>query len=197
MNTFECNGLVLAGGASSRMGTDKAMLNYYGIPQWKRVALLLQPYCQHVFISRAREQTPLESYPFDILLDQPAGHRGPLAGILAALRQYPNTHWITAPADMPQLPAAAFNELIHGHDAATVAVCFEVDSHIEPLVALWKAAALQHLETFCEAGGKSPQEFLRTHPTTVISTHHPEWFVNVNTPDEWRAWKARHREHGQ
>ena len=45
------NGLVIAGGNSSRMGTDKAFLQYSKNPQYQEVYSLLEPFCEQTFVS--------------------------------------------------------------------------------------------------------------------------------------------------
>ena len=45
------NGLVLSGGQSSRMGRDKALIDYHGLPQYAYVYDLLLGFCDKVFIS--------------------------------------------------------------------------------------------------------------------------------------------------
>ena len=45
------NGLVIAGGKSTRMQQDKAMIQYHGMPQYQYVYNILQPFCSETFIS--------------------------------------------------------------------------------------------------------------------------------------------------
>ncbi|MEY4787280.1 MAG: hypothetical protein RL692_1174, partial [Planctomycetota bacterium] len=52
----EICGLILTGGQSSRMGSDKAQLTYSNRPQWQEVADLLRPFCNKVYWSCASEQ---------------------------------------------------------------------------------------------------------------------------------------------
>ncbi len=50
------NGIILAGGQSSRMGQPKSLLEYHGKPQYQYAAELLNSFCAQVFISCSAEQ---------------------------------------------------------------------------------------------------------------------------------------------
>ena len=86
-------GLVLAGGRSSRMGTDKAMLLKGNVNLLDNANLCLtNSLCEQVLISRNTAQGIRDRY-----ID-----KGPLAGIEAALQHVPNGAWLSIlPVDMP------------------------------------------------------------------------------------------------
>jgi molybdopterin-guanine dinucleotide biosynthesis protein A len=50
------NGLILVGGQSVRMGTDKSQLSYHGKPQWQYLYDLLLPFCQKTYLSCRQNQ---------------------------------------------------------------------------------------------------------------------------------------------
>lgn len=57
------NALILAGGRSTRMGTDKSLLTYHHQPQWRYLYELLTPYCSTVFVScRADQKGNFDSF---------------------------------------------------------------------------------------------------------------------------------------
>jgi len=49
-------GLVLSGGKSTRMGTDKGLIKYHGVPQREYLYDLLSQVCEETFISLREEQ---------------------------------------------------------------------------------------------------------------------------------------------
>ena len=82
------NGLLLAGGKSSRMGHDKAsmVLGPDGLTQARRSLGLLLPFCQRVYLSlREGQSVPEGGVGFPVLRDS-GEVRGPLRGILSAFR---------------------------------------------------------------------------------------------------------------
>ena len=65
-NTY---GLVLCGGKSTRMGTDKSMLQYHSKPQRYYVYDLLFPLCEKVFISCNEQQSSTIEVGYDYIQD--------------------------------------------------------------------------------------------------------------------------------
>jgi molybdopterin-guanine dinucleotide biosynthesis protein A len=88
-------GLVLAGGESRRMGSDKALIPIQGKPAFLYFAELLTPYCETVYVScRTTQQLTLEDDPTIVgLFDRPAhAGRGPMSGILSYLSHSADNH---------------------------------------------------------------------------------------------------------
>ena len=79
-------GLILAGGKSVRMGTDKGLLDYKGKPQREYLFDLLSKLCEHVFTSCRKEQNvPSSLNPITDKFD----YTGPINGILSGLQTNP------------------------------------------------------------------------------------------------------------
>ena len=78
------NGLLLAGGHSSRMGQPKSLISYHGKPHYQYAAELLSIYCEQVFISCRQEQEAwFEGY--ETIPDSAKyGEIGLLSGVLSA-----------------------------------------------------------------------------------------------------------------
>ena len=64
------NGLVLAGGKSTRMGEDKGILQWYGKEQRYYVADMLATFCEEVFISCRPEQTNAIDKNYKVIEDE-------------------------------------------------------------------------------------------------------------------------------
>ncbi|HQW91921.1 MAG TPA: molybdenum cofactor guanylyltransferase [Ferruginibacter sp.] len=103
-NTY---GLVVCGGNSSRMGTDKSMLQYYDKPQRYHVYDMLQPFCEKVFISCNEAQVNTIEPGYDFIQDDiPFSNIGPLGALLTAFAKYPGKHMLLIGCDYPFLKAA-------------------------------------------------------------------------------------------
>lgn len=184
MTAPEVYGLVLIGGRSSRMGTDKSLINYHGINQREHVFKLLEKYCTNVFLSCNKEQS--ETIDLPCILDIES-NMGPTAGIISAFTKYPNVAWLVVACDMPNIDEKILERLINQRNHNKLATCFFLNFP-EPLCAIWEPAAFKPLKKFIEAERPRPRVFLETHPVHYIKADDP-WgkkLMNVNTPEEKR-----------
>ena len=101
-------GYVLAGGKSSRMGRDKALLELAGKPLVFHAVSKLQRICEDVHILSSRPE--LEA--FAPLLPDLHGECGPMGGIEAALEHSRHEWNLFMPVDMPFLPAAFLEDWV-------------------------------------------------------------------------------------
>ena len=164
--------IILAGGRSSRMGRDKALLEWQGQPLYKRAQALAQNLgAGQLFVSGSQVGGLPDRYP-----DQ-----GPLAGIEACL-QKAETDWVLVlPVDMPQLRAQTLAPLVAQREAAYLAN--------SPLPA-WlpnSARVRDWLERQLAdpAGERSVKSLLRFSEARSVPCEDP--LDNCNTPEEWQA----------
>ncbi|MEO6816367.1 MAG: molybdenum cofactor guanylyltransferase [Edaphobacter sp.] len=128
------SGYVLAGGKSSRMGQDKALLELAGKPLVLRAVEKLRLVCAEVSILGNREE--LEAYA-PLVRDLHEGC-GPLGGIEAALAHSTKTWNLFMAVDMPFLPAEFLDAWIRSvleKERARVAL-FTVDGRPQPALCL-------------------------------------------------------------
>jgi molybdenum cofactor guanylyltransferase len=188
------HGLVLAGGRSSRMGRDKAALEYSGRSQLERAFALLDPLVERAFVSVRADQAadPLRSR-FPRIVDAAPGIEGPAAGILSALREHPSAAWLVLACDLPFLDAGTLQQLIARRDPTRVATAFRSshDGLPEPLCAIYEPDARAALEAFVAGGRNCPRKFLTQSNALLLDQPRAEALDNVNTPTELDD--ARHR----
>ena len=99
-NPKKLYGLILAGGFSRRMGKDKSLLNYHGKPQIEYVHNLLQELCDKVFLSKRIDQPSYKTTP-SINDVEPFLNKGPLGGILSAMKSFSDVSWLVLACDLP------------------------------------------------------------------------------------------------
>jgi molybdenum cofactor guanylyltransferase len=185
------NGLVLAGGESVRMGSDKSLIEFHGRPQRDFLFNLLKKFCEKVYTSCRKNSTIPES--LNPLCDK-FNIRGPFNGILTAFETHPHEAWLTVPVDMPFINEEAIHFLLSKRDSKFPATCF-FDSEgkfPEPLFTVWETAAYPFLTAFFKEGKTRPREFLMTHEVNVIKSPFPKLHVNINSPDDLERFKTTH-----
>ncbi|MCA6073490.1 NTP transferase domain-containing protein [Fulvivirga sedimenti] len=183
-------GLVLAGGQSLRMGTDKGAIEYFGKPQRDHVAEMLSNVCDSVWISTRDEHSVESSYP--LLKDSFVG-LGPYGGILSAFREDPNAAWLCVACDVPLLDLASIQLLVNERDESKVATCFHnpETNFPEPLITLWEPRAYPRLLHFLAKGYSCPRKALINSDSNEIKVPNPDVLTNVNTPEELERIKNR------
>jgi molybdopterin-guanine dinucleotide biosynthesis protein A len=179
-------GLVLAGGRSTRMGKDKAALEYHGRAQLERAHGLVEKLVTRAFVSVRADQTsdPLRGR-FAQIVDA-AGTEGPAAGIRAAQRAHPEAAWLVLACDLPWLDIATLQHLIARRDPARLATAFrsQHDGLPEPLCAIYEPAAAAALAQFLATGRNCPRKFLLNSDTLLLDQPNTKALENVNTPQE-------------
>ncbi len=141
MNTESFAGVVLAGGASSRMGTPKHLIQMEGIPLWKRqVDLLKNLDADPVALSLGPSQ-PFEETACPVLRDKSL-NMGPLGGIAEALAWSPHPWVLVLAVDLVSMDQVTL-EALTPHAGTREGCVPRLDGRIEPLAALYPITALR------------------------------------------------------
>jgi molybdenum cofactor guanylyltransferase len=187
------HGLVLAGGHSSRMGSDKAAIRYGERTQLEHAADLLRPVTRETFVSVRPDQVadPLRA-KFPQIVDS-GDVKGPAAGIRAAQLARPDAAWLVVACDLPYLTAGTISHLISHRDASRMATAYRSshDGLPEPLCAVYEPAAGPALQQFLSTGRNCPRKFLINSDTLLLEQPDPQTLENVNTPDELAIARER------
>ena len=186
--TGALRGLVLAGGRSTRMGRDKALLAYHGRDQLQVAFDLLGEVAGPNFVSvRADQISDPVRARYAQVIDGTEGV-GPIAGILAALRTRPAAAWLVLACDLPFLDAPTLRALIAGRDPSRVATAFRsaYDGLPEPLCAIWEPQCEPLLADFVAADGRCPRKFLLAHAARIIDLPRSNALDNINSTTEYR-----------
>ena len=174
-----CQAFILAGGNSSRMGTDKSQLLIDGQTFTERIAYTLQKVTDSVTIV----DRSLDIYP----------QWGALGGLHAALTASTREWAIVVACDLPFVTSELFlhlAELRLDHDAV---VPVQMDSRPQPLAALYRVEpCLQRATELIEAGKRRPLDLLEAVKTRWVAFEEirnldqaERFFVNINTPEDY------------
>ncbi len=178
---MRCSAVLLAGGKSTRMGRDKALLEYEGEPLWRRQeATLRRLEPEKVFISGPPRNGCLT------IADE-FENAGPLGGIATALRRCAAPLLIVLAVDLPQMTSDFLRSLLalshHGEGVVPRGLEF-----FEPLAAIYPKACFSLAESALQRGDFSLQNFVRDGMNAELLVPRPlaldelPLFANLNTP---------------
>lgn len=184
--------VVLCGGASQRMGTEKAlMVMPEGLPLVLHVAGRMATVADPVLLATGRPGRLGRLGYLEV--EDPTRGAGPLAGIVAALERSPHDLLAVVAVDMPFASPRLFEHLassIGAHDA-----CVPRTAHgLEPLHALYARSTLPHLRACLDSGRLAVHQALAD--LAVREVAEAEWddfdpdgrfAANLNEPEDLAA----------
>ena len=131
--------VLLAGGESRRMGSDKAVIVFAGEPLWRRQTRTLQQLQQATVFVSARTEPEWRPADVELVVDEPPS-RGPISGIAAALAQMQTSHLLVLAVDMPFITGAHLQTLCQRATAGRGVVPV-ISGRAEPLAAIYPREA--------------------------------------------------------
>lgn len=179
-------GLVLTGGKSERMGRDKALIEYCGLPHAEFIMKQLEPYCDGVFLSSREDQwkgTALETLP---TINDSVSGKGPIVGILSAFEKFPEANWIVVACDLIHFNHQTIETLLANYDSSVVATAFanSEKGFPEPLCALYTPAARAIFTDALKSDIKCPVKVLRQSKVRLLTPSSEISLANINTQQD-------------
>ncbi|MBC7910094.1 MAG: molybdenum cofactor guanylyltransferase [Pyrinomonadaceae bacterium] len=189
---LEIDSFILAGGASSRMGTDKARLSLDGQQFVERIAGALAPVSRSVSIVGARHpavEWHLRNVP-DVYPQW-----GALGGLHAALHACKSEWAAVVACDLPFVTGELFVRLASLGENFDAVIPVQTDGRPQPLCALYRRApCLEAARGLIESGERRPRDLLQKVNTRRVATAELAdlsdaqlFFLNINTPEDYKA----------
>lgn len=187
---------ILAGGKSSRMGADKAFLDFDGRTLLERGLELARSITHDVRIVGSREKFA----PFAPIVEDVFAGQGPLGGIHAALRSSTSDLNLMLAVDAPFVSRALLEYLIdeahHAPEATVVVPC--CNGHRQPLCAIYRREFADAAEKALIAGKNRIDVLFDIVKARVIEEEELEQagfsavlFCNLNTPEDVEEKRKR------
>jgi len=170
------------------MGADKALLDFFGVPQVRRLASLLEYIAPPVYVSVRESQIHEEGFAGLRHLPDRIDGIGPMAGLLAAFALDPVSAWLVVAVDLPWLTAATVKELLAARDHRMYATAFRIHGtdRPEPVCAIYEPRILPVLARRAREKRYS-LGLLRDLPIRLVQPERPRELAGINTPQELRA----------
>lgn len=185
LNVPHLNGLVLAGGKSERMGKDKGLIDYHGVPQREYVYDLLDDFTENTFMSCRPDQVEEFQGKYKSLPDSISG-LGPFGAIISAFREYPNHAWIVVACDLPLVNYNTILDLVEGRNPSKIATTFfnPETKFPDPLITIWEPKSYPELLHFLSLGYSCPRKVLINSDTEVLIASDATALLNANSPED-------------
>ena len=188
-------GVILCGGESTRMDSDKGLLRYNS-NTWAQIAAnKIKDLRIPVVISINKKQQEAYSLIFSpkalVVDEDPLQVRGPLYGLLSVHLKYPNEDLLILACDMPLIEADLLKDLLkHYHQQKNFdAFVYKNDEAFEPLCGVYKANGLSKILGFYQTSrlAKHSMKYILEQMNTYaipLSEGKKHCFRNFNTQEE-------------
>ncbi len=178
------DGFLLAGGRSSRMGRDKALLELGGRALVAIGLEKLRVVCREVSLLASNPE--LGRFGVPVVPDAIPGC-GPLGGIVGGLEASASEWNLFLAVDVPFVPVEVLKMLLSASEAeGAVCVMAEAFGQPQPLAALYARAALPVLRAELEAGRWKVMSAIKAAGAVrYLQFERDDWFRNLNTPEEF------------
>jgi len=180
---------ILAGGASRRMGRNKALLPFRGKPLLRHQLDVLSPMFTEILIS-SNDPAPYDAFKLRVVPDvfaEPCS----LSGIHALLKAATAPRVFVVACDLPFLHAGLVRKMLEVPGDFDVIVPETADG-LEPLHAVYSRTCLRAIEAAAADGHWKVSAFYTGLWVDRLELDLEAWlvegrspFTNANTPDEW------------
>lgn len=183
---FDASAVVLAGGASSRMGREKSLLDIRGVPLIERVLGQLHGRFPEVLIS-ADEPGRLRFTGVPVITDHSPG-QGPLMGILGALDAAARDTVFVVACDIPDIDHSVVSRLLDAAREGDCAVPRRSDGRWEPLFSVWRRSARRAVQEVLSSGRRKIDAAFPLLNLVIVDIGEARWLRNLNTPEDVAAY---------
>ena len=185
--------IVLAGGQSSRMGQDKALITLKGIPLLQQICEIAQKCASKVYVVTSWSDRYQNIVPHDCQFVQEfplAGEtkpQGPLVGFAQGLAQVESEWVLLLACDLPCLRVEVLQEWVRELDTVPEEAIAFLPRHSkgwEPLCGFYRHRCLPLLTDFINRDGRSFQKWLAENTVQELPLSDTKMLFNCNTPND-------------
>ncbi len=187
-------GIVLAGGYSSRMGRDKALLPWGACTLLEHAGRRLDALCDRVVISSG--EPAHAAFGYDIQADLEPG-RGPLMGICSVMSSIPGPYYLVLSVDLPFVSQEALALILSLSRGQSAAIPVHEDGKTEPTCACYHRKIFPEMIALLGSGENSLRSLAQLPGTRQIPVSaYPSLFpagslVNLNHPKDYEKHRPR------
>jgi len=183
INNKHITGIIIAGGKSSRMGSDKGFLLLNDSTFMSSIIENMKPLVHDIII--VSDTTTYDKFGYkrvqDIIKDA-----GPLAGLYTGLYHSETEYNLVVSCDIPLIKTFVLQQLIEGFDVEFDVIQLQSQSRTMPLIALYKKQCLHTFFKLLQSNERRLRfavEQLNTK-TIKLDSNLDKYVQNINTPEQ-------------
>lgn len=182
----DISGFILAGGKSTRMGTDKALLDFHGKSFLAQMVSIIEPFCDSISI--CGNNPGYETYGLRVIPDN-YSNIGPIAGIYSALFHSTSEWNLVVSVDTPFLDAGLIQRLLTEKGQGDCVIPKHT-SGIEPLAGLYRKSAFEQVSRMIQNNNFKLVNLISELNTSFVDCNdlveqNPRLFANINYRDDY------------
>lgn len=178
--------IILAGGKSTRMNGNKALLPVCGLPLIEKIAKEINPYFGEVLIG-VQSRQPFDFLSYRVVIDEKL-NSGPLMGILSCLRASRNKINFVIACDIPEINFPFLEKMISFAKNYDIVVPFSGENKYEPLFALYNKILIPAIEGLLDQNLKKISRLFPKCRTKYLPMQNNGWFYNLNTMENYQEY---------
>lgn len=184
-----CVGIVLSGGKSKRMGSDKSLLQYYDKPQRYHVYDLLAFYCEQVYIACSKEQIKTIDSQYQFIADKNKYmDAGPIGALLSVFEEFPDSNVLLIGCDYPMISKTELDSFINSCKGSKPVSFFnEGENLYEPILTWYPNNCYMSLIENWQSEAYSLQHFLLSQGAIKYFPENKDSIISIDTLDAFIA----------
>lgn len=180
-------GIILSGGKSSRMGTEKGLVNYKGKALIEYSVEALSSFCDHLLISSGNDAYSYLGLP---IIPDEIPNCGPIGGIYSCMKAFPSDIYLVASCDVPHIDSQVFKHLLESLGEFQAVIPIDSKGKKQPLVACYSSDCFPVFQKELQEGKLKMMKLLSKLDVYYQPIRQQEnglssnLFFNANTPED-------------
>jgi len=183
--------IIMAGGESCRMGTDKSMLSIKGQSIIELICEQVRDSFDEILIS-ANQVEKFSFLGFKVVPDK-VREQGPLMGIASALEASANEYNFVVACDIPKINLTFVNRMLTEaiESRADIVVPVTGKEKYEPLFAIYRKSTLEAINKTLSSGKHKISDVFSLCRVKYIKMESTDWFINLNTMADYKEFQKK------
>jgi molybdopterin-guanine dinucleotide biosynthesis protein A len=180
-------GIILSGGKSSRMGTEKGLVKYRGKALIEYSVEALSSFCDQLVISSGNSAYSYLGFP---IISDEIPNCGPIGGIYSCMNARPSDIYLVVSCDVPHINSHIFKQLLESLGEFQAVIPIDAEGKKQPLVACYSSDCFSVFQKELKEGNFKMMKLLSKLQVYYQRIHQDEnvlssnLFFNANTPED-------------
>ena len=184
-HTANLYGLILTGGKSARLGKDKYLIDYYGVPQVQYLYKLLVSLGLETFVACSKVQEEILKPKYPVIVDK-FNEIGPMGALSTAFDTKPNGAWLVIACDLPFINEKTITTLIGARSEEYLLTTYQdsKSDFFETTISIYEPQVDVVMKNAYAEGQYSLRRAIDHSQIKIIHSNSSNELFNANTQEE-------------